>query len=75
MILSLIIGAFLLYVAFNTVWNGSRFETWHLCCIAALCLASWQSALVMLAIATLVIFQGVKKNEIRTLSWIEDLIK
>ena len=75
MIISLIIAAFLLYVAFNTVWNGSRFETWQLCCIAALCLASWQSAVVMLAISALVIFQGVRGNEIHTLSWIEDLIK
>ena len=75
MIISLIITAFLLYVAFNTVWSGSRFKAWQLCCIAALCLASWQSAVVMLAISALVIFQGVRSNEIHTLSWIEDLIK
>lgn len=75
MIISLIVTALLLYVAFNTTWDGDKFEIWQYCCIAALTLASWESAIVMLIISAWILYQGVRSREIRTLDWIESIIK
>lgn len=75
MIISLIITALLLYVAYNTRLNGDKFETWQLCCIAALTLASWESAIVMLFISCWILYKGISSGEVKTLSWIESIFK
>ena len=75
MIISLIITALLLYVAYNTTYDGEKFPYWVFICIAAIGLASWQSAFVMLALSIWALYKGVKDESVRTLDWIQDLIK
>lgn len=74
MIVSIIITALLLYVAFRTKINNSRLPNWTFYVIALLALASWESAIVMLGICTYCLYKGVKSGEISTLSWIEKLV-
>lgn len=74
MLISIIITALLLYVAFNTKFNGDKLPYWTLICIAAIALASWESAIVMLCIAVWTLYRGVKSGEVDTFDWIEKLI-
>lgn len=74
-IISIVLTVFLLYVAVNTKFDGDKLPQWALYSIALLTLASWESALVMLGIATYCIVRGVRSGEISTLDWIENLIK
>ena len=75
MLISIILTVVLLYVAFNTKFNGDRLPTWAFYAIALLTLASWESALVMLGICIYCLYNGIKSGEISTLNWIENLIK
>ena len=75
MLISIIITALLLYIAFRTKINNSRLPNWTFYVIALIALASWESALVMLGICIYCLYKGVKSGEINTLSWIENLIK
>ena len=75
MIVSIIITALLLYVAFRTKINNSRLPNWTFYVIALLALASWESAIVMLGICTYCLYNGVKSGNVSTISWIENLIK
>lgn len=75
MLISIILTVVLLYVAFNTKFDGDRFPTWIFYAIALLTLASWESALVMLCICIYCLRIGVKSGEIKTISWIENLFK
>lgn len=75
MIISILVTVLLLYVAFNTKLDGDRLPTWCFYVIAALTLCSWESAIVMFALAVYCIVVGVKNGEISTLKWIENLIK
>ena len=75
MIISLIITALLLYVAFKTTYDGEMLPYWSYICIAAIGLASWESAIVMLCLSIWALYKGIKENYIKTLSWIEYLIK
>ena len=75
MLISIIITALLLYIAFRTKINNSRLPIWTFYVIALIALASWESALVMLGICIYCLYKGVKSGEINTLSWIENLIK
>ena len=75
MLISIILTVVLLYVAFNTKFNGDRLPTWAFYAIALLTLASGESALVMLGICIYCLYNGIKSGEISTLNWIENLIK
>jgi len=75
MFISLVITVLLLYVAFNTKFDGEKLPNWGFYAIAALTLCSWESALVMLAITIWMLYRGVRNGEISTLEWIENLIK
>ena len=75
MIISLIITALLLYVIFNTKYNGDRLPNWVIWSVALLTLASWESALVMLGISIYCLYNGIKLGEISTFKWIENLVK
>lgn len=74
MIISLIVTTLLLYVAFNTRIDGQLLPYWIIICMVAISLASWQSAIVMLIIALITLYKGIKNKEINTLDWIEDLV-
>lgn len=74
MIVSIVITALLLYVAFHTKFDGDRLPSWCFYSIAALTLCSWQSAIVMLIISMYCIIVGVRSGEVSTLDWIENLI-
>lgn len=75
MIISIIVTVVLLYVAFHTKYEGDKLPTWTYYIIALLTLASWESAIVMLGICIYCLYKGVKSGEVRTVSWIENLIK
>ena len=75
MVLSIIITALLLYVAFRTKMNNSGLPNWIFYAIALIALASWESAVVMLGMCIYCLYKGVKSGEISTLNWIESLIK
>jgi len=75
MLISIIITALLLYVAFYTKYDGDRLPSWCFYSIAALTLCSWESAIVMLIICIYCLYIGIKSGEISTLNWIENLIK
>lgn len=75
MLVSIIVTALLLYVAFHTKFDGDRLPNWCFYAIAALALCSWESALVMLALSIYCLYIGIKSGEISTLKWIENLIK
>lgn len=75
MIISLILTVLLLYVAYNTTYDGEKFPYWVFICIVAIGLASWQSAIVMVALSIWALYKGVKEGNVNTLDWIEDLIK
>lgn len=75
MLISIIITALLLYVAFHTKYAGDRLPNWCFYSIAALALCSWESAVVMLVISIYCLYIGIKSGEINTLNWIENLIK
>lgn len=74
MLISIILTALLLYVAFNTKLEGNRLPNWCFYIIAALTLCSWESAIVMLFICTYCLYKGVNAGQISTLKWIENLI-
>ena len=74
MLISIILTVVLLYVAFNTKFGGDRLPTWAFYAIALLTLASWESALVMLGLCIYCLYKGVKSGEVKTISWIENLI-
>lgn len=74
MIVSIIITALLLYVAFHTKLNGEKLPRWTFFVIALITLASWQSAIVMLGICCYSLYKGIKSGDVDTLNWIEDLI-
>lgn len=74
MLVSVIIMALLLFVALNTRVEGNKLPLWVLICIILLTLASWQSAVVMLGIATWTIYKGVKSGKLDTIDFIENLI-
>lgn len=75
MIISLIITALLLYVAFNTKYENEKLPYWTLICIAAIALASWESALVMLGLSIWAMYTGVKDGSIKTFDFIHDIIE
>lgn len=74
MLISIIITVALLYVAFHTKFDGDRLPTSAFYAIALLTLASWESALVMLGLCIYCLYKGVKSGEVKTISWIENLI-
>ena len=75
MIVSVVVTVLLLYVAFHTEYEGDKFPKWVYYVLALIALASWQSAIVMLGLSIYCIYKGVKEGNIRTISWIENLIK
>ena len=74
MIISLVISIVLLHIANNTKIDGQPLPYWVMICMVAISLASWQSAIVMLIIAIITLYKGIKNEEISTLEWIEDLV-
>ena len=73
MLVSIIITALLLYIAFNTKFNEERLPVWTYYVIALLTLASWESAIIMLGLCIYSLYKGIKSGDVDTLPWIEDL--
>ena len=74
MLISAIITILLLYVAFHTTLNGEKLPYWTLICIAAIAMASWEAAIVMLCISGYTLYKGVKTGDVETIEWIQNLL-
>lgn len=73
-IISFIITGFLLYVAYNTKIEDAKAAWYIYVIIGLLGMACPLSAIVLLGIIAVILYNGVKEGFIDTLDWIENII-